>query len=116
QRFVIPAGNSVIALLPLPTFLGVVGPLITFLVLGIVVYQVAKPRPNLKLTEGPQLARVGASGEPILPPPPRPAGPRAPNPPPTPKPPEGPHLARTGPGGEPIFPPALPFCRQHGLI
>ena len=68
KMFVIPDWNSVIGLLPLLIFLGVVGPLITFLVLGIVVYQVAKPRPNLKLTEGPQLARIGASGEPIFPP------------------------------------------------
>ena len=50
KMFVIPDWNSVIGLLPLLIFLGVVGPLITFLVLGIVVYQVAKPRPNLKLT------------------------------------------------------------------
>jgi hypothetical protein len=68
KMFVIPDWNSVIGLLPLLIFLGVVGPLITFLVLGIVVYQVAKPRPNLKLTEGPQLARIGAGGEPIFPP------------------------------------------------
>jgi len=68
KMFVIPDWNSVIGLLPLLIFLGVVGPLITFLVLGIVVYQVAKPRPNLKLAEGPQLARIGAGGEPIFPP------------------------------------------------
>jgi hypothetical protein len=68
KMFVIPDWNSVIGLLPLLIFLGVVGPLITFLVLGILVYQVAKPRPNLTLTEGPQVARIGAGGEPIFPP------------------------------------------------
>ena len=36
--------------------------------LGIVVYQVAKPRPRLQLTEGPQVAEAGADGQPIFPP------------------------------------------------
>jgi hypothetical protein len=68
EIFVIPDWNSVIGLLPLLVFLGIVGPLMTFVVLGIVVYQAAKPRPNLKLAEGPQVARIGAGGGPIFPP------------------------------------------------
>jgi hypothetical protein len=68
SMFVIPDWTSVIGLLPILIFLGIVGPLITFLILGIVVYQVAKPRPNLKLAEGPQVARIGADGGPIFPP------------------------------------------------
>ena len=68
SMFVIPDWTSVIGLLPLLIFLGIVGPLVTFLVLGILVYQVAKPRPNLKLAEGPQIARIGADGQPIFPP------------------------------------------------
>ena len=58
----------VLVLLLVLTFLGIVGPLVTFVLLGIVVYQVAKPRPHLKLAEGPQVARIGADGQPIFPP------------------------------------------------
>jgi hypothetical protein len=68
EMFVIPDWNSVIGLMPLLIFLGVVGPLITFLMLGIVAYQVTKPRAHLKLAEGPQIARLGADGQPIFPP------------------------------------------------
>ena len=68
EMFVIPDWNSVIGLLPLLIFLGIVGPPLTFVALGIVVYQVAKPRPNLSLAEGPQVARIGAGGDPIFPP------------------------------------------------
>ena len=42
--FVIPDWNAIIGLLPILIFLGVVGPLITFLILGILIYQVRKPR------------------------------------------------------------------------
>jgi hypothetical protein len=68
EMFVIPDWNSVIGLMPLLIFLGVVGPLITFLMLGIVAYQVTKPRAHLKLAEGPQVARLGADSQPIFPP------------------------------------------------
>jgi hypothetical protein len=68
ELFVIPDWNSVIGLLPLLIFLGVVGPLITFLMLGIVAYQVTKPRAHLKLAEGPQVARLGSDRQPIFPP------------------------------------------------
>jgi hypothetical protein len=68
EMFVIPDWSSVIGLLPLMMFLGIVGPLVTFTVLGILVYQVAKPRPHVKLAEGPQAARLGADGQPIFPP------------------------------------------------
>ena len=68
EMFVIPDWNSVIGLMPLLIFLGVVGPLLTFTILGILVYQVAKPRAKLQLEEGPQLARIGADGQPIFPP------------------------------------------------
>jgi hypothetical protein len=68
EMFVIPDWNSVIGLMPLLIFLGVVGPLLTFSVLGVLIYQVARPRPKLKIEEGPQVARVGADGQPIFPP------------------------------------------------
>jgi hypothetical protein len=68
EMFVIPDWGSVIGLLPLVIFLGIVGPLLTFTVLGVLAYQVAKPRTHLKLAEGPQAARIGADGRPIFPP------------------------------------------------
>ena len=44
SQFIIPDWNAIIALLPLLIFLGVVAPLLTFLPLGIVIYQIRKPR------------------------------------------------------------------------
>ena len=68
KMFVIPDWTAVIGLLPLLIFLGVVGPLITFTMLGILAYQVTKPRTSVRIEEGPQLATVGADGQPIFPP------------------------------------------------
>jgi hypothetical protein len=68
KMFVIPDWGSVVGLLPLLIFLGVVGPLITFTILGILVYQVAKPRTKVIIEEGPEVARIGADGQPIFPP------------------------------------------------
>jgi hypothetical protein len=68
KMFVIPDWGSVIGLLPLLIFLGVVGPLVTFTILGIFFYQVAKPRTKVRVEEGPQEARIGADGQPIFPP------------------------------------------------
>ena len=67
--FVIPDWNAIIGLLPILIFLGVVGPLITFMMLGIVVYQVRKPRTKgVVLEEGPTVAQIGGDGQPIFPP------------------------------------------------
>ncbi len=68
EMFVIPDWSAVVGLMPLLIFLGVVGPLLTFTVLGILVYQVAKPRAKLSVVEGPQVAAIGADGQPIFPP------------------------------------------------
>lgn len=68
EMFVIPDWSSVIGLLPLLIFLGVVGPLVTFMVLGMLGYQLTKPRAKLTVEEGPQVARSGADGQPIFPP------------------------------------------------
>lgn len=65
--FMIPDWNSVIGLLPLLIFLGIVGPLVTLLPLGVLIYQVRKPRVKVGFEEGPQVARIGADGEPIFP-------------------------------------------------
>ena len=67
--FIIPDWNAVIGLLPLLVFVGLVGPLLTFLPLGILIYQVRKPRVKGKLVDpGPQVAALDANGQPIFPP------------------------------------------------
>ncbi len=65
---VIPDWGSVIGLLPLLFFVGVIGPLVTLLPLGILIYQLRKPRASVRLEEGHQVARIGVDGEPIFPP------------------------------------------------
>lgn len=66
--FVIPDWGEVIGLLPLLIFLGIVGPLLTLLPLGIVIYQLRKPRAKVRYEEGPRIAETGADGRPIFPP------------------------------------------------
>jgi len=66
--FVIPDWGALIDLLPIFIFLGVVGPLMTLLPLGILVYQLRKPRVKVEFVEGPRLAEIGADGQPIFPP------------------------------------------------
>ena len=68
KMFVIPDWGSVVGLLPLLMFVGIVGPLITFTILGVFIYQVAKPRTKVRIEEGPEVARIGADGQPIFPP------------------------------------------------
>ena len=62
--FVIPDWASLIGLLPFLIFLGVVGPLLTFTVLGIFLYQVRKPRIKVAYEEGPRKAELDEAGEP----------------------------------------------------
>ena len=67
--FVIPDWNALIGLLPLLFFIGIIGPLMTLLPLGIVIYQVRKPRvKGIRVEEGPTVAAIGADGAPIFPP------------------------------------------------
>lgn len=69
SQFIIPDWNAIIALLPLLIFLGVVAPLLTFLPLGIVIYQIRKPRvKGVRFEEGPTIAPIGDDGESIFPP------------------------------------------------
>ena len=66
--FVLPDWASLIGLLPILIFLGVVGPLLTFTALGIFLYQVRKPRIKVSYEEGPRKAELDEAGEPIFPP------------------------------------------------
>jgi hypothetical protein len=67
SMFVIPDWGALIGLLQILIFLGIVGPFVTFLVLGALVYQIRKPRVNVAVVEGPRLAEIGPGGEPIFP-------------------------------------------------
>jgi hypothetical protein len=67
-QFIIPDWNAIIGLLPILIFLGVVGPLVTIIPLVILLYQARKPRVSTRVVEGPQVAAIGADGEPIYPP------------------------------------------------
>lgn len=67
-QFVIPDWNAIIGLLPLLVFVGLVGPLLTILPLGVLIYQIRKPRVKVRVVEGPRIAEMGADGEPIFPP------------------------------------------------
>jgi hypothetical protein len=66
--FVLPDWASLIGLLPILIFLGVVGPLLTFTALGIFLYQVRKPRIKVSYEEGPRKAELDDTGQPIFPP------------------------------------------------
>ncbi len=66
--FVIPDWGALIALLPVFIFIGVIGPFLTFTVLGSLYYQVRKPRVKLTFEEGPRLASLDDSGAPVFPP------------------------------------------------
>jgi hypothetical protein len=65
--FVIPDWGSLIGLLPYLIFLGVVGPLLTFTVLGVFLYQVRKPRIKVSYEEGPRKAELDEAGQPVYP-------------------------------------------------
>jgi hypothetical protein len=65
--FVMPDWGGLIGLMPVLVLLGLVGPFMTFLALGIVVYLVRKPRVKVTYEEGPKVAPIGADGEPVFP-------------------------------------------------
>jgi hypothetical protein len=65
--FVMPDWTFVIGLLPIIILLGVVGPFLTGLAIGTVVYLATKPRVKVAFEEGPRVAEIGAGDEPIFP-------------------------------------------------
>jgi hypothetical protein len=65
--FIIPDWNSVVGMLPVLVLVGVVGPFLTFTMLGSVIYMVRKPRVKVQFEEGPRVAEVGEDGQPIFP-------------------------------------------------
>jgi hypothetical protein len=65
--FVMPDWGGLIGLLPVLVLIGLVGPFMTFLALGTVIYLIRKPRVKVAYEEGARVAQVGADGEPIFP-------------------------------------------------
>ena len=65
--FVMPDWGFIIGLLPVLIVLGLIGPFLTFLVLGTLIYQVRKPRVKVAFEEGPRVAEIGPGGEPVFP-------------------------------------------------
>ena len=65
--FVMPDWGGLIGLLPVVVLIGLVGPFMTFLALGIFIYLVRKPRTRVSFVEGARVAEIGADGEPIFP-------------------------------------------------
>lgn len=66
--FVLPDWGALIGLLPIFIFLGVVAPLLTFTMLGILGYQIARPRTKVSFVEGARIAAIGAGGAAVFPP------------------------------------------------
>jgi hypothetical protein len=65
--FVMPDWGMLISALPVLIVLGLVAPFLTFLALGTVIYLVRRPRVKIRFEEGPRVAQIGASGEPVFP-------------------------------------------------
>src|SRR5207247_2156998 len=62
-----PDWGQLIAALPVLVLLGLIGPFVTFLALGTVIYLLRKPRVKVRFEEGPRVAEIGADGQPIFP-------------------------------------------------
>jgi hypothetical protein len=67
SKLVIPDWGSLVGLLPIFLLIGVLGPLITILVLFWFVYFVRKPRTHVGFVEGPHAAPLDAGGRPVFP-------------------------------------------------
>ena len=67
STIIIPDWTGLIALLPVFVLIGVVGPIITLLVMAWLGYGITKPRTNVKFVEGTRVAPLNHLGEPILP-------------------------------------------------
>lgn len=66
SRFVIPDWGGLINLFPVLVLIGVVGPLLTLLVLAWFVYAVRAPRPRVRLAEGPERIPLDPDGRPVV--------------------------------------------------
>jgi hypothetical protein len=65
--FVLPDWGGVIGLLPVLIVLGLVGPFLTFVALGMVIYLIRRPRVMVTFEDGARVAEIGPGGEPVFP-------------------------------------------------
>jgi hypothetical protein len=64
---VIPDWGALVGLLPILLVIGVLGPLLSLMALGWVIYVVRRPRARLKVLEGPYPAPLDEAGQPVYP-------------------------------------------------
>ena len=67
SRFIIPAWAELISLLPVLLLIGVVGPILTLLVVAWVRYAILKPRVKAGWVDLRRPAEIDANGEPVFP-------------------------------------------------
>jgi hypothetical protein len=65
--FVMPDWGFLIGFLPVLIVLGLIGPFLSGLTIGTVVYLATKPRVKVAFLEGPRVAEIGPGGEPVFP-------------------------------------------------
>jgi hypothetical protein len=65
--FVTPDWGFLISILPVLIVVGLVGPYLTFVVLGSMIYMIRKPRVAVTYEEGPRIPETGPDGAPIYP-------------------------------------------------
>jgi hypothetical protein len=65
--FVMPDWGFLISMLPVLIVVGLVGPFLTGLAIGTVIYLATKPRVKVSFVEGPRVAEIGPGGEPVFP-------------------------------------------------
>ena len=65
--FILPDWSFVIGLLPVIILIGLVGPFLTGLAIGTVIYLVTKPRTKVAFDEGPRVAEIGPGDVPVFP-------------------------------------------------
>ena len=67
SRFLIPAWGELINMLPVLLLIGVVGPIVTLLMIFWVRYAILKPRVSAGYADTRRLAAIGDDGQPIFP-------------------------------------------------
>ena len=67
SKIVIPDWNSVVGLIPILLVIGVVGPILTLVILFWVIYIARRPRTRIRFAEGATAAPLGEDGKPVFP-------------------------------------------------
>jgi hypothetical protein len=65
--FVTPDWGFLIGMLPVIVVIGLIGPFLTGLMLGMVVYLARRPRTRVAFEEGARVAEIGPGGDPVFP-------------------------------------------------